>query len=269
MSIADLVAWANGLPPEAVWLAMLVACFLIVLGFLRAFGAAGLQAYVVIGIIGANVQVLKPVQFSVFADPVALGTILFASTYLATDVLSEHYGPAQARKAVWMGFAGLLAWVVLMLLTLGFRPLTPEEAGEGLAWALGVNDAMATLFLPAPIFLIAGMTAYLISQHHDVWLYALMRRLTGNKRLWLRNNVSTWVSALIDNTIFSLLAWIVLPIVFGGDPLPFDTVLLTYILGTYGLRVAVALLDTPFVYAASWLAGRRREAERAFQPSGV
>ena len=44
-----------------------------------------------------NLQVLKPVQFAVFAEPVALGTVLFASTYLATDILAEHFSIHRKR----------------------------------------------------------------------------------------------------------------------------------------------------------------------------
>ena len=65
-------------PPEFVWLLLLLVCFSTIVIMLRLFGKAGLYAYVVVGVIGANLQVLKVVQFSLYADPVALGTILFA-----------------------------------------------------------------------------------------------------------------------------------------------------------------------------------------------
>ncbi|MEQ8966160.1 MAG: queuosine precursor transporter [Azospirillaceae bacterium] len=246
LSPRHLIDALNALPPEAVWLLMLLVCFSAVLVLTRVFGESGLHVYIAVAVLGANLQVLKPVQFSVYADPVALGTILFASTYLATDILAEHYGRASARKGVLLGFSAFLLWTVIAVLTLGFRPLSPAEAGEGLAWALPIHDAMATLFTPVPAFFAAGMIAYLTSQYHDVWLYSLLRRLTGGRHLWLRNNASTWVSALIDNTLFSVLAWVV----FAPDPIGLEPLIFTYILGTYLLRVAVAALDTPFVYLA-------------------
>ena len=54
------------------------------------------------------------------------------------------------------------------------------------------------------------------------------------------------ISSLIDNTIFSLFAWIIL----NPEPLNFNTVIFTFILGTYFLRVFIALIDTPFIYLA-------------------
>ena len=240
----DLIAALNAAPPELVWVLLLLICFTAALVLLRLFGATGLYVYIAVAVIGANLQVLKPVQFSVFADPVALGTILFASTYLCTDILTEHYGRAAARRGVLLGFSAFLLWTVLTLLTLGFAPLTPDQAGEPLAWALPVHDAMAVLVTPVPALFVAGMTAYLLSQYHDIWLYRLLWRLTGGRYLWLRNNLSTAVSALIDNIVFSVLAWVV----FAPEPLAWQALVFTYILGTYGLRLMVAALDTPFLY---------------------
>ena len=95
-----IIASLQSGPPEFVWLLLLIVCFSAVLILSRLFGEAGLVAYVVVALLGANIQVLKQVQFSVYDDPVALGTILFASTYLATDILTEHYGRSAARRAV-------------------------------------------------------------------------------------------------------------------------------------------------------------------------
>lgn len=244
MDLGGLVAALNSAPPELIWALLLVACYGAVLTMQRLFGAAGLYVYVAVAVLVANIQVLKVVQFSVFQDPVALGTIMFASTYLATDILNEHYGRAAARRAVWLGFSALALMTVFMTLTLGFQPLGLAAAGDELAWAVHNHDHMSALFLPQPVFLIAGMTAYLVSQLNDVWLYRWIRGRTGARMLWLRNNASTMVSALIDNVVFSVLAWVVL----APEPLGWEPLIFTYILGTYVLRVAVAALDTPFLY---------------------
>ena len=255
-----LIAALNGAPPELVWLLLLLLCFGAVAAMSRLFGQAGLYVYIAVAVIGANIQVLKPAQFAVFADPVALGTVLFASTYLATDVLTELHGVKAARRGVLLGFSAYLLWTLLMLLTLGFAPLTPAQAGEGLAWTLPVHDAMTTLFTPSPALFAAGMTAYLLSQFHDVWLYRLLSHLTGGRFLWLRNNASTMVSGLIDTILFSVLAWVV----FAPEPLAWDTLVFTYILGTWVLRVAVAALDTPFLYLACGSTGGPRPTRPAY-----
>jgi uncharacterized integral membrane protein (TIGR00697 family) len=234
------------LPPEAIWPLMLFWCFAFLIILHRLFGQAGIYVYIVAAILGANIQVLKAVKFSVFPNPVALGTILFSSTYLATDVLVERYGPAAARRGVLLGFVSYIFFTGAMLLTLAYAPLTPEQAGESMAWALPIHGHIEAIFLPSPALLVAGMAAYLVSQFNDVWIFQRVRRATGGRFLWLRSNVSTGIAALIDNTVFSVLAWIVL----APEPLPFGTVLMTYILGTYWLRLVISVLDTPFLYLA-------------------
>lgn len=250
-SLQQLLAWLQSLPPEAIWPLTLLVCFGTVLLMERLFGEAGLYAYVVLAILAANIQVLKAVQFSVYSAPVALGTVTFSSTYLATDILAERYGARSARRCVMIGFVSYLAFTVLMLLTIGMRPLTAEQAGTDMAWALENHRHITALFVNSPALFLAGMIAYLTSQFHDVWLFERLKKATKGRYLWLRNNVSTALSALIDNFVFSVLAWIV----FAAEPLPWKTVLVVYVLGTYVLRLVVALLDTPFMY----LAGVRRE----------
>lgn len=207
---------------------------------LRLFGTAGLYAYVVIATLAANIQVLKPVAFSFYTHPIPLGTVLFATTYLCTDILAEYYGHREARRAVLLGFCGYFLWTSFMLLTIAFRPL-PVDSG-----AFDLHADIAAVFTPSGRFFVSAMAAYLISQYHDVLIYRLFKRLTRGRFLWLRNNASTMLSALLDNTVFSILAWVVL----APEPLSWDIVIFTYILGTYLLRVAVALLDTPVIYLA-------------------
>lgn len=241
-----LISKMNSWPPEFMWLLLLLVCFISVFFLNRFLGPYGLYAYIAVAIVGANIQVLKAVQFDLYPEPVALGTILFSTTYLATDILGEQFGMKAARRGVYIGFFAHLFFSTIMLLTLGFSPLTEEQAGENMAWALPYHDHMSALFTLQFSLFAAGMIAYLTSQLHDVWFYDWLKGKTKGRFLWLRNNVSTLVSALIDNTVFSVLAWIVL----SSNPLPFKTVLLTYILGTYWLRMVIAVLDTPMIYLA-------------------
>ena len=67
--------------------------------------------------------------------------------------------------------------------------------------------------------------------------------------MWLRNLGSTGTSQLIDTTIFVLLAFFLVPSALGiGQALP-GAVLVQLIVGQYILKLLIALLDTPFVYA--------------------
>ena len=230
------------------WLGFLFLCLIIILISLRLFGEAGMYVYTVIAIIGANIQVLKIVDFPIFNNPIALGTILFSTTFLCTDILTEYFGVKSAKKNILLGFFGFLIMTLFMIFTMGFTPLNKITAGQDYSWALSMQDNLIGIFLPFPTFFVASMIAYLISQYFDVWFYEKMLIFTNKKYLWIRNNISTMTSGLLDNTIFSLFAWIIL----NPNPLDFNTVLFTFILGTYVLRLIIAILDTPFIYLAKY-----------------
>jgi uncharacterized integral membrane protein (TIGR00697 family) len=240
-----LVEQLQGLPPEALWLGLLVFAFASILALHRWAGRAGLYLYMAIAIIGGNLQVLKVTQFSVFPDPVALGTILFSTTFLCTDILAEYHGAKYARKGVLLGFSGLILFNLFLFAALSFRPI--EGAGDPFTErAAAMQGHLEAVFLPAPAILVASLSAYLVSQFNDIWIFGRIRAATRGRFLWLRNNASTWISALVDNTVFSVLAFVVL----APEPVSWKPLIFTYILGTYGLRVTVALLDSPIVYLA-------------------
>ena len=234
----ELTEILNNLNPEIIWVLMLLFCFISILIFIRLFGYIGIFIYSALAVIAGNIQVLKTVDFFYSPEPVALGTILFASTFLCTDILSEYYGKEKARTNILIGFCAFLFMTLLMVLTIGFKPSDGD-------W---VQESLSNVFTPMTRFFIASMIAYLISQYFDVWFFSYLKKITSEKYLWLRNNLSTIVSSLVDNTVFSIFAWILL----NPEPVSMYNVIMIYIFGTYLLRILIALLDTPFIYIAKF-----------------
>mgnify|MGYP001149940140 FL=1 len=230
----NFTSYLGSLNTYVLWLIMLFYCFSSILIFLKLFGYVGLFIYSALAVIIGNIQVLKTVDFFYSPEPVALGTVLFASTFLCTDILSEHFDKDKARKNVLIGFISFLFMTIIMLITIGFKPSTND-------W---VQDSLVNVFTPMSRFFIASMIAYLASQYFDVWIYSTIKNLTKNRFLWLRNNLSTIISSLVDNTVFSLLAWIIL----NPNPDTLYNVIMIYIFGTYILRIFIAFIETPFIY---------------------
>ena len=105
LNFSGFVNTLNLTPILLTWFIFLIFCFLAILIFLKLFGEVGIYVYTSIAIIAANIQVLKIVDFPFFNNPIALGTILFSSTFFATDILAEYYGTKYARKNILIGFA--------------------------------------------------------------------------------------------------------------------------------------------------------------------
>lgn len=217
---------------EFLWAAMLVVNFVLIIIAYRLFGRIGLYAWVPIAAIVANVQVVKLVEF--FGITATLGNIVYASSFLVTDILSEIYGKKEAKRAVYIGLFSLVAMTVLMNLALNFVP-----AGDDFA-----QESLATIFGFMPRIAGASLLAYFLSQTHDVWAYDFWRnRFPSLRLLWLRNNASTMVSQFIDSTVFTLLAfWGVFPMV----------ALVEIFWTTYLLKWVVGAADTPFIYIARY-----------------
>ena len=160
---------------------------------------------------------------------------MYAGGFLITDILSENYGKKAANTAVKIGFFSLVATTLIMQCAIHFKPL---DVPEGLA----IFESVKSIFSLLPRLAIASLTAYLISQFHDVWLYEKIREFFPEKKfIWLRNNGSTMLSQLIDNVVFTTIAF------YGVYPLE---VMFNIFLSTYIIKFIVAICDTPFIYLA-------------------
>ena len=121
--------------------------------------------------------------------------------YFATDLLSEKYGRKEANRAVILGaFANVAVMLTLVLSTL-FLPSNVADSAEE------VHDAISTLAVYSPIFVFGSITAYLISQLFDVWIFHKIKSVTGEKMLWLRNNLSTLMSQALDTFLYTFV-WV-------------------------------------------------------------
>lgn len=218
-----------------------VATVLIYLGSVlllyKLFGKSGLFAFAVFGTLLGNIAVCKCVDL--FGVSTTAGNVLYASTFLVTDILSEKYGKKAAGKAVMMSFSVMLLWLVGTQFILQFTPNGNDY----------INPSLMVVFGLVPRITIASLLGFVCSQNIDVFLYHLIWKKTGDseKMLWLRNNGSTLISQAIDTVIFTTLAF------WGTYP---TNVFISILLTTYLFKAVVAVLDTPFIYIARKISPR-------------
>ncbi|NCC25857.1 MAG: VUT family protein [Deltaproteobacteria bacterium] len=217
---------------ELLWIGFALADLTLVLIIFRLFGRAGLLVTVVFSLLMCNIQVLKTVEL--FGLTTTLGNVLYASIFLATDLLGEHYGKKAAQQAVLLGFVALVVSTIYMQVALLFTPAVGDFAQSHLEVIFGFMPRVA----------LASMCAYLASQWHDVWAFHFIKTKTAGRHLWLRNTGSTVVSQMMDSLIFCAIAF------WGVFPLE---IWLEILLSTYVLKFLMSLMDTPFMYLAQRL----------------
>lgn len=243
--VLSLIKYLFTLNAEALSLISFSIGVMVMLLMMRLFGLVGIYVYSAVATVMANIQVLKLMSSTLLSEPVALGTATFSTIFLANDIITEHYGYERAKTNIWLSFVTQILVTTNMLIAVGFAPLPNDNA----------HEAMATLFLPAPRILVASLLAFVTSQLFNISIFKFLSRICHKKFLWLRSNLSLMISELADNIVFSLLAWVIL----APSPVSTHTLIFTYILGTYMLRVLFAIFSTPIIYWSYYFKPKKDE----------
>ena len=201
---------------------------------------------VLTNIIGVKIFTFAPDMFSngLFGNPITLttGIITYPLTFLITDIVSEIYGEKKATRMVFLGF--IVSIISLFFIQLAvFLPGSNVWINSDLGYntVLEMQNAYESVFTLPGILIVASMTAYLVAQVVDVKIFHFLKRITSGKHLWLRNNLSTSVSQLIDTIIVNSI------FLYIGLGLSFN-IIFQIIVTTYVFKIIIALIDTPIVY---------------------
>lgn len=206
----------------------------------KIFGKQGLYCFTVLATIAANIEVL--IVVNAFGMEMTLGNVLFASTFLVTDIISEIYGKKDAKKAVNIGIATSLIFIVFSQWWLLYTPAQSDFAME----------SMKTIFSNTPRLMLVSMVVYAIVQRFDVWAYHQWWKFTekrcgDSKRfLWVRNNGSTLLSQFLNDLFFTVGAF------WGIHDVG---TIWNIVISSYVIFIVTSLADTPFVYVARKIAG--------------
>lgn len=214
----------------------------------RYFGVAGLFCWNAAATILANIEVLRVVE--AFGIEQTLGNVLFASTFLVTDILSEKEGKTTAQKAVNLGIVTSVIFIVISQSWLLYDPAASDWAGE----------SFEVIFSNTPRLIAASLIVYAICQKLDVWLYHRWWNFTtkicgdSTRFLWVRNNFSTLISQLLNTVLYNIAA-------FAGI---YDVgTLVSICVGGYVIFIITSLADTPVIYMARKMKIREDKPEKS------
>ena len=220
---------------ELILIASVVILYSLVLFWYKLFGKDGLYCFTVFATITANIEVLMLVK--AFGIEMTLGNILFATTFIVTDILSENEGKEAANKAANIGIATGLSFAIVSISWLLYSPSEND-------WAY---PSIKALFSATPRIIISSLIVYIIAQKLDIWLYHKIWEKTekkyGDKKgyLWIRNNVATMTSQLVNAILYNLFAFYG---IYSADTL------MKIIISTFCISIVTSVLDTPLVYIA-------------------
>lgn len=206
----------------------LVISFTFVILSYKFLGKTGLFLWIAIATIVSNIQTVKLVN--IFGIESSLGTILYGSTFLATDILNLKYGKKEAKKTILIGFLTMIVMTVFMSLCLKYAPSSNDFAQQSLITIFTVNIRIT----------IASLIAFAFSQFIDTILFQKLQKKYN--KLWLSNNASTMICQIIDTIIFCTITYYGLVDIH---------VIFQIMISMYAFKFVIALCDTPYIYIAS------------------
>lgn len=192
-------------------------------------------------------------MFSLGSMPVNASVAIFVMPLLftLTDVVNEVHGPERARHVVRLG---LIVIALQLLAAVLFTALPPS------ARYAGTEAAYDTIFGTSIRFAVASLTAFAVSEMLDVAVFSKVRKALGKKALWLRNNVSNFVSQFVDSAVFLTLAFFS----FGVSPAENFSFIFGLLIPYWLLRCLLSVFETPFVYiGVKWLKGEKHDRKIA------
>lgn len=167
------------------------------------------------------------------------GNLFFPIGYIFADVLTEVYGYARARRAIWAGFAAMLFASLMAYIVVNITP-SPEES-----WNATLQPALEVVFGNTWRIVAASMLAYAVGDFVNSYVMAKMKVWTEGRHLWSRTIGSTVCGQAADSLIFYPLAFYG---IWGMEAL------VSVVIFNFLFKVGLEALLTPLTYGiVGWL----------------
>lgn len=177
----------------------------------------------------ANTLGIKLMPF-LFGTHLSVAVFSFPLVFIMTDIIGEVYGKKMAKNFV---LAGVISIILFLFYSLISTILPWAQDGE---W---VKEGYNQIFGLSARFSIASLVAFAIAQYQDVFSFFFFKKHTGEKKFWLRSNLSNVWSQFLDTVIFMLIAFV--------GVYPFSTII-AIIIPWWIYKVFMGFLFTPLSY---------------------
>jgi uncharacterized integral membrane protein (TIGR00697 family) len=223
---------------------VVLSCFFLVNAVLAEF--VGIKIFALETTLG-----LDPLNWTLFGQAGTLnfttGVLLWPFVFVMTDVINEYFGRRGVKYITWLTIILIVYAFFFAFLAIN---VTPADWWVGSYQQQGIPDmqvAFAGIFGQGLWVIVGSLVAFLIGQLLDVTVYHRVRRITGEKKIWLRATGSTLVSQFVDSYVVLYIAFVI-----GPQNWPLDQFLAVGTLN-YSYKFAAAILMTPLIYLAHYL----------------
>lgn len=189
---------------------------------------------------------LKPANFTLFGQTglsfnLTCGVLLWPLEFVMTDIINEYYGPKAVR------FISFTAIILILYAFIGFfgsiqMPAPAFWISSGVQNGIpNMQNAYEGIFGQGMWIIAGSLTAFLVSQMVDVTVFHRIKKITGEKKVWLRATGSTLISQLVDSFIVLFIAFKI------GKGWTWQLVLAICVMN-YIYKFVMAILLTPIIY---------------------
>lgn len=220
---------------------LILGSFLIANAILAEF--IGVKIFTVEGSLG-----IQKFDIDMFGVPdlsfnMSAGVITWPLIFIMTDIINEYFGIKQVR------FLSILAAILISyaFLVVGFAMnLVPSDFWINQTInneSINMDNAFSAIFGQGMWIIVGSIVAFLIGQMVDVIIFHRIKKMTGERFLWLRATGSTLASQFIDS-------FVVIFIAFYINPQYNWTWQMVAAIGivNYSYKFIVAVLMTPLLY---------------------
>ena len=223
------------------FLYLLLASFFITNALIAEFG--GVKIFSLEKLLG-----IAPVQFNIFGLltdlNLSVGVLIWPIVFIFSDIINEYFGKTGVKRISFIT-AGMIGYSFLIILM--WTDMPPADFWlklngiDAQGRPFDINFAYSTIFRMGLGIVVGSLTAFLVSQLVDAYVFHYFRKLTGHKYLWLRATGSTVVSQLIDSFVILFIAFYFLGNWSLGQVFRVGMV-------QYSYKVLLAIALTPLVY---------------------
>lgn len=188
----------------------------------------------------------QPLSFTLFGESglglsLTCGVLLWPLEFVMTDIVNEYYGPKAVRRISFIA-VGLIAYAFLMFYMAMGVPAADFWFGSGVQNGVpDMSKAFNGIFGQGMWIIFGSLTAFLVSQIVDVTVFHKIKKVTGEKKVWLRATGSTLVSQLVDSFIVLFIAFKI------GQGWSWQLVFAICLIN-YTYKFTMAIILTPVIY---------------------